>query len=144
MEIEILNTTRGGNKLRVNGYIYRLQERRNDYIKWKCVEGRCNGRLKTNLEMANAVEMGVHRHEQLEPNFVQAGQLRIAMTEHVNRRPHLSAGTIYRDATINVEPNIVAHLTSGPAVKRGLRKTKTKNRPPLPLTAQQLVESKYP
>jgi hypothetical protein len=33
----------------------------------------------------------------------------------------------------------VAHVTNGPSVKRGLRKIKTRNRPPLPASAEDLV-----
>ena len=139
MNVIILNTTRGGNKLRVNGFTYRIQERRTTSIKWKCDEGNCNERLKTNLKMANAVEMGIHRHDPHEPNVIEAQQLRIAMTAQINMRPHVSAGQIHREATLNADPNVVAHLTSGPSIKRSLRRTKCKNRPPLPLTAEQLV-----
>jgi hypothetical protein len=32
MNLQILNTSRGGAKLKVDGYIYRLKERRDDHI----------------------------------------------------------------------------------------------------------------
>jgi len=132
MNVEILSTKLGGSKLRVNGFIYRIQERRNTYIKWKCEEERCNGRLRTNLDMENAEESGVHRHGPLEQSVVQAGQLRIALTAEVKLRPHVSVGQVHRELTVDADPNVVTHLTSGPSLKRSLRKTKSINRPRLP------------
>ena len=45
----------------------------------------------------------------------------MAMTEQVALTPHLSAGQIICDATAVANPEVVAHETSGPSVKRGLR-----------------------
>ena len=112
-------------------------------IKWKCEEERCNGRLRTNLDMENAEESGVHRHGPLEQSVVQAGQLRIALTAEVKLRQHVSLGQVHRELTVDADPNVVTHLTSGPSLKRSLRKTKSINRPRLPRNAEELVVSEH-
>ena len=139
MDVEILQTKRNGHKLCVNGFIYCLHEKHATYIRWKCEEPRCSGRLKTTLNMRNPQLYGEHRHGHPEERVVQAHQLRTAMTKHVAIMPHASAGQIYHDMSAGADPDVVAHLTSGPSSKRGIWRSKAKTRPPLPATAEELV-----
>jgi hypothetical protein len=96
MAVNLLETSRGGNKLLVDGFVYRLKDRRANCIRWKCEERGCLAALKTNLAMGNpaAVQGRVHSHGPPEETVVQARQLRAAMTRQVVAAPHVSAGQV--------------------------------------------------
>jgi hypothetical protein len=139
MNVEILSTERGGVKLLVDGFVYRLKERRFDYIKWKCEESGCLSALRTNFNMRNPVIQGrPHSHGPPEPTVTQAKQIRTAMTRQVTAAPYVSAGQVHRAAIAAADPDVVAHVNGAPSVKRGLRRTKALHLPPLPANAEVL------
>lgn len=144
MDVQMIETARSGSKLRVDGFVYRQKENHGTYIRWKCDEVGCPGALRTDMAMANPRTQGrPHSHGPPELNVVQAKQLRVAMTQLVTAAPHVSAGQVHREAIAAAHPDVVAHTTGAPSVKRGLRKRKALNRPPLPATAEDLVINEH-
>jgi hypothetical protein len=144
MNLEVLSTTRGGTKVKFDGYIYRVKERRDDHIRWKCEEAGCYAALRTDVAMVNPRILGrPHSHGHPEQTVVQAKQLRLAMTRQVTAAPHLAAGQVHREFIAAADPDVVAHVTGAPSVQRSLRRTKALQRPPLPPTAEDLVINEH-
>ncbi len=137
---EILTTSKNGVKLRFRGYLYRSKSIYKNTHYWKCETPGCRASLHTSLNFDGAVEKGVHAQNHLPPDndVVLAQQSRNAMKRQVEINSHIPGSQVYRRAMAELDTSVAAHLPAKDIVCRSLRRHKTKSRPPLPPTAEDL------
>ena len=139
MEAKIISTTRGCNKLCVEGFMYTKKHAGKKQITWKCVlrtSQKCPGCIKTDLNMKNPTEGTNHNHPGSveKVSAVEARQTMKRKAETTLDKPnHILSGVVE-----NLPDEVNAQLQPNETCRRNLWRIRAKNRPKKPSSLDQL------
>ena len=141
-DVEVLKTNKGGVKIVYDFQYRKKKENMNGTITWKCCE--CPARLQTRLppDYLNPRVLGVHNHLS-NPLATDIIRCRQDMKRRVEEQPEKVLTVVYREKLLQVPTCIVAQLPNKETVGRALRRERSKLRPPLPATANDLELAPY-
>jgi hypothetical protein len=141
--VTVLQNNKGGIKVVFNDYEYwKKRDNRNGTITWRCCH--CAARLRTNgaPNYDEPLLMGNHTHQN-NPLTIDVLQSRQQMKQRIIEQPEMASTMVYREKLLQLPMDVVALLPSKEVVGRALRHERSKLRPPLPATANDLQLAPY-
>lgn len=137
--MEIITTSRGKQKVCLEGFMYTKQITSKNQIRWQCVKrnNHCKGVISTTLDLSQVLNTKPHNHD--------ANPMEVAVAKTKVDMKHLAANTRERPATIVSAklaelPAAARQLASEEdAMKKMIRRVRKGQAPPVPASLSELT-----
>lgn len=137
--MEILESTRGGQKVYFEGYLYTKQYERHNKIRWTCVRRNkvCKGSIMTNLQIGDVLSRNEHSHveDETAKEIVKLRQQMKRKAENSVDKPC----AIFAQTVLQTNVAVQTRLPSTDACKQAIRRTRRKHMPKVPDSLEDLV-----
>ena len=135
--MELIQTSRGGQKLIRNNFMYikNAVYKDGDTTRWVCSGKKkygCNGSLTTDKLATRAWNIKAHSGHNADNVKVEIEKVRRQMKETAKQNSGSSTARILTEGLQSLSPNALAHISSNETLKRDIQRQKASNRPDEP------------
>lgn len=135
--VQFVPTKRGGVKLVVNNYHFRIKRSFGNKKYWSCIDSNCNVTAITEGEILQNGDLRKHNHAPLEFS-VQKSQFIDSLKRRAIELPNDTASKVYQDVLNNVPLHDVCNLPTYNSCKNTVYRCKRNLVPALPKTLQEI------
>ena len=140
--MELIPTTKGGNKLAYQGHLYNSKITKNGKIRWACTNAflkGCKGGLTTDVPMGNPKNIKPHISTCTPPAAsVDVAKFRQQQRDTARQNPGIKTHDLLTTGMMNLSNDALLDLPQTSTMKRDLQRQKASTRPQEPQTLQDI------
>ena len=128
----------GGRQLLHKGFSYNIRKSTAEKIYWMCTIKKCPGKITTNSAISDLSKLTRHNHAPSQKANM-GKNVRNSLIQSIETNPNQTSGTTVRNELSRVSSSNSSFLPGFSTLARTVRYHRSKHRPPLPESAEELI-----